>query len=500
MPKKLTEGISKAIDNQYKKFVKTLSSNAIDAHIGGDVAAHKIMNIEVNWDQVDKEAVKYASNYGRKLSKSGMISIPKTIVKDGVEVFGGYEDYDLIGKNKIADKKEISRIIREGLKAGKPTGYKQEKNGHYPKGSIAYELDKYFNARKSHASLVARTEIARIEGVAMKNRYKKVGYNFAEWNTMNDDDVRPEHMERQEHGIYPIDEIPDIGEPNCRCVIIPVTDEKAKAAGFEVEDISEEPVYSPMREPRAVTKSNIVYPMYNSEYEQSDKYKTNLEKLGQKYGISPKEYEKKVSGLLSEVIDQSELGVRISGGNLLKVIESKRFKSQFEIRNSGGMFNPEYRAELEEKLFKADPNLDPKLRPIYGMLIDDSAVRAGYGDWYGSFIAVMKKDRIKSRTSFCVGDSLDNSYKNSYKPSLITDPSPISGSISGGGDDVPMLESVKSAGLAKFGTYVEIQIHGGVTIDDIDHIKVPWHMELDPKINKIKDAGLNVQIIPRGSV
>lgn len=107
------------------------------------------------------------------------------------------------------------------MKDGKPTGVKQGKKGGYPKGSIAAELHEYFHDRKSHASMVARTEVARIQYEGMMTRYEKHGVKQVKWLHSHLGNARIEHLER-DGKIFDVGKEPPLGEPNCRCTYVAV--------------------------------------------------------------------------------------------------------------------------------------------------------------------------------------------------------------------------------------------------------------------------------------
>lgn len=218
---------------------------------------------------------------------------------------------------------------------------------------------------------------------------------------------------------------------------------------------------------------------------------------------------------------RAQIRVRIPTKALDQIIADGRLKNQHETETSMGSLNPRYRRLAEQVMFGypsfpepedngsmeavpsmitprrnmrfAQADIAPGLRPlpgeqehpssalpIYGFLVDPSEPGAeDVAEGYGNTVLVLKNS-LRHRTTFTGVDSLGG---NLY-------PSPI---------DQPRVESLTTeqmlglAGGAAFGkdfpdgkpnwpldkpyTYVEAQIHGGVTLDDIAeiHLHGPAH-------------------------
>jgi SPP1 gp7 family putative phage head morphogenesis protein len=82
------------------------------------------------------------------------------------------------------------------------------------------KLRKYFNQRKRHAEMVARTETAKIQDIANTRRLEEQGVDKVQWITAEDERVRDSHAERHMQ-VFDIRSSPSLGEPNCRCVKTP---------------------------------------------------------------------------------------------------------------------------------------------------------------------------------------------------------------------------------------------------------------------------------------
>ena len=127
------------------------------------------------------------------------------------------------------DTEDILTIISEG-----------EKNLLHPR-DIARQLKDKFAQTEHNAMTAARTEAQKIRSDTRFAAYKKQGVEYVEYITAGDERVREEHWQR--HGkIYPVDKAPWLGEPNCRCTLVPadyeVLMEGAKVTRSEAEVVS----------------------------------------------------------------------------------------------------------------------------------------------------------------------------------------------------------------------------------------------------------------------
>lgn len=132
-----------------------------------------------------------------------------------------------------------------------------------------------------------------------------------------------------------------------------------------------------------------------------------------------------------------------------QVLRDRRLKNQFETGTSRGALNTPMREENDVAHFGLIPGTSPEHRPIYGHIpeaftpgrISQDILRGV--SMYGDIHFVLKKD-TNNRTTYSVGDSLGEGII----------PTPMG---------KPTIESVEGTGAS----YIEAQIHGGVSIDDV---------------------------------
>lgn len=132
------------------------------AYVEGEQMASGALRIPINWDLVREEALTYSKEYGEMLAKQG-----------GSVINGEFVPW--MANSTEDARSQVAKIIEQGIAEGKPTGVLERVKGGYPKGTIASDLEKYFQGRRSHAVMVARTETARVQNTAALNRYQERG-------------------------------------------------------------------------------------------------------------------------------------------------------------------------------------------------------------------------------------------------------------------------------------------------------------------------------------
>ena len=93
---------------------------------------------------------------------------------------------------------------------------------------LARELNKKVTLGKKRCKLIARTEIANAQSVASINECQRIeddenleGEVLMLWQTSEDSKVRPSHKRRNGKHYKKEVALKLVGEPNCRCVVIP---------------------------------------------------------------------------------------------------------------------------------------------------------------------------------------------------------------------------------------------------------------------------------------
>jgi GNAT superfamily N-acetyltransferase/uncharacterized protein YlzI (FlbEa/FlbD family) len=196
----------------------------------------------------------------------------------------------------------------------------------------------------------------------------------------------------------------------------------------------------------------------------------------------------------------------------LGIIGDKRFKTQWETKTSNGLYQPSTREKREYGLLAIDPKTPKGKRPIYGFLAnkdsgmspmtkpynsDVFSANSRGASQYGDVRFVLKPE-TRDRTTFTMLDSLD----------VRSLPQPLS--------DNPTDEQLDMAGFWQNVTdshdgfiresYVEAQVLGGASMDDVQKIvvAVPDYLGVEAyedKVNALRaalDAGgySSIEVVP----
>lgn len=147
--------------------------------------------------------------------------------------------------------------------------------------------------------------------------------------------------------------------------------------------------------------------------------------------------------------------VRAPAEAFAPILASGRFKSHHEEGvGSQGMFAPDIRVREEAARLGVPAGTDPTLRPIYGTVGDPAALAETNN--YGEVLWYPKPAAVKGRTSVSIGDTMMTGVVPIFPEDVATaSPERLAAAVD----------------LADANT--EIQIQGGLSLDDIDHIAVP---------------------------
>lgn len=211
---------------------------------------------------------------------------------------------------------------------------------------------------------------------------------------------------------------------------------------------------------------------------------------------------------VKDAFADKKIAIRVTPKSLEHILDDKRFKSQFESGKSKGKNDPQARTSIERQLFgikdKTWQNVEK--RPIYGYVAMDGVRPVGIGSnqvgdpstdqlsQYGQ-IQVVLKDSVRDRTTAMFGDSMNNMYEG--LPSSVNQPSWFSYLATSGGLTSHGLTGLDRSGTSsefRAGSYAEAQIHGGVTINDIEEIVLPNAPSAALK-KQLNDAGVSWRVL-----
>ena len=160
------------------------------------------------------------------------------------------------------------------------------------------------------------------------------------------------------------------------------------------------------------------------------------------------------------------VATNVANARLEEILTDGRFKTQFETGRSGGIFQPEERRLREEQWFGIPADAAPETRPIYGYLVT-SGDGKGMVDVYGGARVVFRDD-VRDRTTAQVGDSMEHILTG--RPAAVDNPDWYAFTIQYEDPMFAKLDRNYDGPAFNKRSYIEAQIHGGVTVDDIAEV------------------------------
>jgi hypothetical protein len=229
-----------------------------------------------------------------------------------------------------------------------------------------------------------------------------------------------------------------------------------------------------------------------------------------------KERVKIVEKRLLDAMKNGKVTIGVDKSVLFQIFKDGKFKNQFDTKKSGGLLDFSRRKTAEKAVFDLDVNIPNQQRPIYGYITDNFTLKkVGFGEntqeyldtvlslWnsrteqYGA-IKVILKDSVKTRGTATIGDSLGRNMIGDNlleaKPDLSNMGFYRYGAPTG------------NVGVPDF-SYLETQIKGGVTLNDIEAIYLPYKSsDNDFAKNAVKEiraivkaSGLDIKVIEMGA-
>ena len=230
-----------------------------------------------------------------------------------------------------------------------------------------------------------------------------------------------------------------------------------------------------------------------------------MEKIKNTEIMKPKNKET-VEKALKTLIDNGDFCMRVNKNSLENIIEDKRFKTQIETGISGGTYNPDLRKKATEILFGADSSKIPNnAYEKYGFLTEkDKSITFlnGDADNYGNIIVQFKKENLFNRTTYTIGDSLNNiSNKSLIFAGKVSEPSvcavpldKFTNTIIQASKDFNnnSINTISKFCEKSMVDYIELQYHGELTFNDIEIIH--YQDSIDENLKKsLEKSGIKVK-------
>lgn len=196
------------------------------------------------------------------------------------------------------------------------------------------------------------------------------------------------------------------------------------------------------------------------------------EALARQLGGTAGEARKEVASRCQKLVDGLEVHVRVKE-HVLPLVLQGGFKNQFEVGSSDALYDPEGRAAGELKGMGLPRDTPAAERPKYGYLTsadadhraETAAGMAGYGG-----VVVRLKARVRERATVTMGDSLRGATNGEYQASPIGAVSHRSvnpGDVLAAGPDSLADKKSWDSGHR---TYIEAQLHGSISVEDIEEV------------------------------
>jgi len=185
-----------------------------------------------------------------------------------------------------------------------------------------------------------------------------------------------------------------------------------------------------------------------------------MERYHDEYGISVADWENKALKQTDELL-QGDILIRRKMRGSISVLEDGRFKTQFESGRSGGMFDIEARKRAEKMGMGIPRDIDPRQRPVYGVVSNPPGTVAAVEHTYGP-VEFKLKPSVRRRTTYTVGDSFGGMSSGEQAGVLVNDGAQM--------EAIAHWAPELATGEINVIPYIEAQIQGGVTLDDVAEI------------------------------
>lgn len=211
---------------------------------------------------------------------------------------------------------------------------------------------------------------------------------------------------------------------------------------------------------------------------------------------------------LKEILENSEPSMRFKSENVDKLLETDRFLNQFETGTSGGSLSPNDRRRATRQLFGSEDDLFKKRDyEKYGYFgnkdfYEDFAYNdkiIGGTDQYGDVIVRFSKDKVMSRTTFTINNSLGPASWGQ----IVAD-NPISPHLVGI-DESYLMDHIDILKQGKIKSpealvdelrvrYIEAQFHGDLGLSDVSSVCFTAKPPTNKQILAFRSKGIDVYV------
>lgn len=220
-----------------------------------------------------------------------------------------------------------------------------------------------------------------------------------------------------------------------------------------------------------------------------EKFKTYEEEFYKRKPPTPigNDDKKLIKDRFKKFIDEGDFALRLSDDTFeTNVMVDKRFKNQLEVHRSGGYLSPTTRMKASQSFFGHNMEMDQaeefeKYGYLTSLTVQEDINRGSmHMDHYGDVVVRFNKEKLKDRTTFMVGDSLDLYYDRSkgadILPSRTDDINPnVFDEFAGGMNSGYRRKLEESKGASDLAnnlslSYIELQYHGELLLKDVKSV------------------------------
>lgn len=214
-------------------------------------------------------------------------------------------------------------------------------------------------------------------------------------------------------------------------------------------------------------------------------------------------YAKQTALAIADIAEENPVVIRVGFLDIDSILADGRLKTQHETYDSSGVFDPELRNTVETEVMGISD--EDRSYPVYGYVDFGNPPRIGdFGQ-----IKLVLKDEVKDRTTITVGDSLVE-YTNSTifaVPLRKANQTPAYLGYKLFAAHKWLQTSAADPGALYTGNlfYIEAQVHGGVSLDDVAYVEVLTDSlvgvsddaDVDALAEKIRGVGLEVRRVAK---
>ena len=368
-----------------------------------------------------------------------------------------------------------------------------------------------YPALRDRAVLVAQTETTRVYAESRMAALRALGLRRMLWLTANDELVCTRTCRdldgvagdlATQTWIHPVsgDVVKMPAHPGCRCRCVADPSELEQNVGQKEFDPNQprDPAGTPTggqwTDTGAGNRQGLMFRPRPDWEQQGDRQTLKvIDEIAKTQGLTRQQVIDKCAERV-EAITQNPIAIRrgIRGAN--GVLDTGRFKTQFETGTSGGVFVPKMRKDAEYNGLGVPYDVEHEMRPVYGYFAAHKDLASSYGE-----VEFILNDEVKDRSTLTLDDSLGWFGSGWATGSPVAEPADVSGWDGHArllASDDPMYA------MRRFGSYPEAQIQGGVTLRDVR--KVVLHAnspseELRPELaelhRRMRDLGIDVEVV-----